>query len=149
MDDQSPTPMARRLPAVSIDGAPSILLAGQQWPVPQLAPRQLRRLVPLFMRLRPWFTALAEAARARLPDAADATVEALARVNVDIAISPEVYDGLVEAAWLGVSRAHRVTQDELLDWPIDTAELVVAFPILLQQAGLTKVAPAGEQRPAA
>jgi len=52
---------------------------------------------------------------------------------------------LAEVVWHGLRRAHpRLTRDEFFDLPITVAELVIALPTVIEQAGGRKVDAAGE-----
>jgi hypothetical protein len=94
---------------------PVISLGGKEFPVPLLAPRQQRIVIPAIMRLR--------------------TMNAAA-------ITQEQYDDLCE---ISLSAAQRGTpslkRDEFLDMPIQVNELLSALPVIAKQTGLLKESP--------
>ena len=52
---------------------------------------------------------------------------------------------LAEVLWHGLRRAHpKLTRDEFFDLPITVAELVGALPVVIEQAGGKRLAPATE-----
>jgi len=56
-------------------------------------------------------------------------------------ISGERLSPLAEVLWHGLRRAHpRLTRDEFFDLPIPLGELVAALPVVIEQAGGSKVA---------
>jgi hypothetical protein len=61
-------------------------------------------------------------------------------------MSGERLSPLAEVLWHGLRRAHpRLTHDEFLDLPIPLGELIAALPVVIEQAGGTRVdASAGE-----
>lgn len=98
---------------------PVITLAGKQWPVPLLAPRQNRKVVPLLVSV------------GLITDARS--------------ISEELYGKLLDIVYLALSRAHpNLARDEFDDMPIQTMELVNAIPTIAEQTGMLKAGEPGE-----
>lgn len=90
--------------------APTITLAGKEWPVPLLVPRQQRVIIPAILRL--------------------------GSVN-PTKITEQQYDDLVEIAFRAISRAHpQFTKEQLLDMPVTLIELISALPVIAQQTGM-------------
>lgn len=114
---------------------PAITLAGREWPVPLLAPRQNRIVVPALLELIP------KILRARDEAAARGETGSLAQVSryLDTA----AYDRLTEVAFTALTRAHpALARTEFDDLPIDTFELIAAVRTIALQAGLIR--PRGE-----
>src|SRR5215469_16216778 len=114
--------------------APMICLAGREWPVPRLAPKQNRIIVPLLLRL--------------IPRILKAREEAFAARENDLAylgrfIDEATYDELATAAFAALTRAHPdLKRTEFDDMAIETLELLGAVSTIARQAGLLRPAPA-------
>jgi hypothetical protein len=116
-----------------LDGrTPTIPLAGKEWPVPLLAPRQNRIVVPLIMRHAASLSALIKGGKISL--------ESLAKL-----LTTEVYDALAEVSYCALTRAHKISRDEFNDMPIETMDLIMAFFVVATQTGLIRPAKPGEQ----
>lgn len=101
---------------------PSILLGGKEYPVKQLVIAQLRVVVPAMQRL--------------------------GRIKPD-QMTQEQMDDLIEVLYQAVSPGQEkpLTRDEFMAIPASPIELILAIPVVAQQAGmeLQKVdGPAGE-----
>jgi hypothetical protein len=109
----------------------SIRLAGREWPVPVLAPRQNRIVVPALLDLVP------KILRAR--DESEKAGEkggfaALARY-----LDTPTYDQLAEIVFAALTRAHPgLARAEFDDMPIDTLELIASVTMIARQAGLVR-----------
>jgi hypothetical protein len=103
--------MATEPNAALLDGTtPTIQLAGRAWPVPMLAPRQNRVVVPGIGR---W---------ARSGDPVGTT---------------EQFDEAIVVVHAALTRAHpSLTREEFEDWPVSARELMAALPVIAQQTGL-------------
>jgi hypothetical protein len=106
---------------------PTITLAGKQWPVPQLAPRQNRIVVPALLEIVPKIVeARAQAGNTGLGEVA---------YYLDTAI----YDRLTDVVYFALTRAHpQLSRAEFDDMPIDTTELFAALSVIASQAGLLR-----------
>jgi len=103
--------------------APSVTLAGQVWPIPLLAVRQNRIVVPALRTL----------------------------LALDLTrISPEEVDLLADALYAGLTRGHPdLTRAEFDDMPITMLEMFRSIEVLAAQTGLYSLVskdtlPAGE-----
>lgn len=114
-----------------LDGkTPTIELGGKHWPVPMLAPRQNRHVVPAIIALGPKFS-----------NTATSRTTASVYRNVD----ESVYDNLLDVSFWALKRAHpAMERDEFEDMPISTNELMLALPIVARQSGMIKAATAAE-----
>ena len=102
---------------------PTITLAGKAYPIPMLAPRQNRIVVPTAARLQ--------------------------GVNPK-SISTEQYDDFIEIAFLAAQRGNpTLNKVEFMEMPITTEELFTAFPVILQQTGIFRKADASGEAPGA
>jgi hypothetical protein len=147
-----------------LDGkTPTISLAGKDWPIPLLAPRQNRIVVPavskITRRMREIGTEkLAELdaeSRQILLDSCDDDL--VARLGADGAVrqrlwqitdfskalveqmEPDFFDLLDEAAYWALTRAHpSLTRAEFDDMPIGTIELIDAIGNIAQQTGMMR-----------
>lgn len=116
---------------------PTIRLARRDWPVPVLAPRQNRIVVPALLELIP------KILRAR--DEAAAAVEEGSLAQLARYLDTAAYDQLSEIAHVALTRAHpALARAEFDDLPIDTLELIAAVRTIAVQAGLVRRA--GEHR---
>lgn len=101
--------------------APTITLAGKPWPIPELAPRQLRIVVPGLVRLQ--------------------------GLNTQ-SITADQMDAIFDVVLAAVRRAHPDTDREaFMDWPISTAELLAALPVIATQAGMLSQGPEKDAAP--
>ena len=110
---------------------PTIVLAGREWAIPRLAPKQNRIVVPALLELIPRILD----ARAQA-DAAGETghISQLARI-----LDTAFYDRLGDAVFTALTRAEPgFTRAQFDDMEIDTLELLVAVRVIALQAGLLK-----------
>lgn len=100
-----------------LQDCPRIKVAGQEWPVPLLAPRQNRKIIPGLMSLK------------GLKSKPDELTEAQ-------------FDTLLDIVYLALTRAHPdLKKDEFMDWPVPAHELLDAFPVIAMQTGVVKSVP--------
>lgn len=120
--------------AAFLDGhIPTITLAGQEWPVPVLGPRQNRIVGPNLLSLLPKFAGFS--AKDLKGDAAKIGA-LLARLDTP------AYDLLSDAVFFALTKAHPLlTRSMFDDMPIETLELIYALSTLAKQSGLFKDAP--------
>jgi len=112
-------------------GTPTIVLAGREWAVPRLAPRQNRIVVPALLELIPKIVAARQEA-VRTGDAG--SIAQLARY-----LDTASYDRLATIVFTALTRAAPdLGRAEFDDMPIDTLELVASVRIIAGQAGLLK-----------
>jgi hypothetical protein len=118
---------------------PAIILAGRSWPVPRLAPRQNKIVVPVLLRLIP-----------RILRARD---EALAAQESDLGylgrlVDEATYEQLATIAHTALTRARPdLTRAEFDDMSVETLELIGAVFVIARQAGLLR--PAQPRNPGA
>jgi hypothetical protein len=110
---------------------PTITLAGREWPVPVLAPRQNRIVVPALLELIP------KILRAR--DESANAGETTSFAQLSRYLDTPAYDRLTDVVFAALTRAHpghsRAEFDEL---PIDTLELIASVRVIALQAGLVR-----------
>lgn len=107
----------------------TITLAGREWEVPVLAPKQNRIVVPALLELVP------KMLRAR-EEAGASSFAQLARY-----LDAAAYDRLCDLVFAALTRARPdLTRAEFDESPIDTLELVEAVRTIAFQAGLLKYA---------
>lgn len=114
---------------------PTITLAGKAWPVPMLAPKQNKHVVPTILKVVPHVLAAGDGKGKfdldRFAKAMDTTT----------------YDALILVTWMALTRAHpSMTREEFEEMPIGTMELVLAVLIIAQQTGVIRPGKAGEPK---
>ncbi len=106
---------------------PRITLAGKEWPIPMMAPKQNVVLVPTILKVVPKVLSAGDGAG-----------------KFDIArfsevMTEEAYKALVTIAWVALTRGHpALPRAEFEDMPVGTMELVLAVIIIAQQTGVIK-----------
>jgi hypothetical protein len=116
---------------------PAVVLADRSWPVPRLAPRQNKTIVPALLNLIP-----------RILKARD---EALAAQESDLAylgrlVDEATYEQLAMIAHTALTRAHpELKRSEFDDMPVETLELIGAVFVIARQAGLLRPASARDR----
>jgi hypothetical protein len=109
----------------------SITLAGRAWPVPTLAPRQNRIVVPALLDLVPRIL------RAR--DEAAAAGETGSFAGLARYLDTGSYDTLATLVYTALTRANpSLARESFDDMAIDTFELVAAVVPIARAAGLIK-----------
>jgi hypothetical protein len=121
------------------DQTPTIVLAGRAWPIPRLAPRQNRIVVPALLELIP------KILRAR--DEAAAASELGSFAQVARYLDTAAYDQLTELAFTALTRGHPdLARAEFDDMAMDTFELIAAVRVIALQAGLIRRAGEADER---
>lgn len=113
-------------------GSEYVLIAGQQWPVPKLAVRQFRVIVPgivrLLRELGPMFAMTLDAKAGKISPAD------LVR---QFHLSTEQIDLLGDIILCALQRAHsNMTHDQFQEMEITLQEMMGALPVIMRQAGL-------------
>jgi hypothetical protein len=109
----------------------------REWPVPLLAPRQNRIVVPKMLKV---FQGIAFMLPKDWKPGDNLDAASLASFN----LTTELYDDLIDIVWMALTRAHpKLTRDEVLDMPTGTAALVATLPTIMRQTGQLKPAAAG------
>ena len=136
-------------------GAPTIHLAGKDWPIPLLAPRQNRVVVPAVAKVTKRMRDIAEQKLALLEaDEKQQMIEAVGSENelrsrlwkvTDFSfeiiqrLEPEFFDIIADALYWALTRAHpQMTRQVFDDMPIGMAEMVDAMGIVAQQTGMMR-----------
>lgn len=102
----------RELKFAGHEGA-SVALAGRNWVMADLAPRQFRKVIP--------------------------AVIGLAAVKQPEDLDEAGIDRLLDALYYALTRNYPdLTREEFLDLPIRLAELVAALPVLAKAAGIER-----------
>lgn len=116
-------------------GTAYITLAGQSWPIPKLAVRQWRVVVPGVFKLMGNFGPMFEKMRQ-----GDMTGVAAAQ---HFSLTQELTELMVEVIQAALSRATpRITKEHVLDMECDMTELMASLPVIMKQAGLFSAEPA-------
>jgi len=110
---------------------PTLTLAGREWPLPKLAPRQNRIVVPALLELVP------KILKAR--DEADKTGEKGSFATLARYLDTESYDTLAGLVFAALTRANpSLTREAFDDTAIGTFELVEAVVPIARAAGLIR-----------
>lgn len=110
---------------------PTVTLAGREWPLPKLAPRQNRIVVPALFELVP------KILKAR--DEADAAGEKSSFTTLALYLDTGSYDALASLVFAALTRATpSLTRGEFDDMAIDTFELIAAVVPIARAAGLIR-----------
>jgi hypothetical protein len=149
---------------LALDGNnPVITLAGKNWPIPLLAPRQNRHVVPAVAKITRRMVALATAKIAEVDEPlreallASCDPDIVARLGAEAAVrrrvweitdfakeladqgDPEFFELIESAVYWAVTRAHpSLTRTEFDDMPIGTLELIDAIGVIAQQTGMMR-----------
>lgn len=109
----------------AISPVPKIKLAGKDYDIPQLAPRQQRIVVPAIMSMT------------NIMGSSDDFMKSM---NTD------QYDKLLDLVFVACTRAlPTLKKDDFLNMEITVRELLDAIPVIMQQTGIVKAVPAGEE----
>lgn len=110
---------------------PTITLAGREWALPRLAPRQNRIVVPALLELVP------KMLHAR--DEADAAGEKGGFPTLARYLDTDSYEALARLVFAALTRAQpELTREAFDDMAIDTFELLAAVVPVARAAGLLR-----------
>jgi hypothetical protein len=125
--------------------APKITLAGRDWPVPLLAIKQNRIVIPALMKIMP-----AVARIASVSDGQDMSAEDMAAALASLTVTTEEFDLVSDAVYAALTRGTPgLARNEFDNLPIATADLFAALPVIMAQTGIMKKqAPDGDGVPA-
>lgn len=106
---------------------PVVHLAGKDWPIPDLAPRQNRIVVPAFFRVLPKLGGLAQGG--------NITAERIAALA---SIDEKMFDDLANIVYFALTRAHpTLEREEFDDMPIGMLDMAMClFPVIAHASGL-------------
>jgi hypothetical protein len=150
--------------SLALDGKnPTITLAGQEWPIPLLAPRQNRVVVPAVSKVTKRMRDIAAKALDELSDATReqivkaASAEDLTRLGRDGVLrarvwalidfpsimshdgDTEFFDTAADAVYGALTRAHpTLSRGEFDDMPIGMIEMFNAIGIIANQTGMMR-----------
>lgn len=116
---------------VDIDGAPKVVLAGREWPVPKLAHAQNKIVVPAIAKL--------------FPKLSGTLLGGGVDLNAVLAVlDEEAYQLLGRIVYAALTRGTPgLGQGEFDQMPVTLIELIAAFPIIVEATGF--FAPAGTE----
>jgi hypothetical protein len=123
---------------------------GQDWPVPELAARQLIEAGERIERIAEVLRALDKEAGlpenyAELPDDEKRAVDSrrgTATLDRLYKFTREQFADLYEVVYIGLTRAHpKLTAEEFYDTPTSPAEMLLAFYVVRRQSRMYEFAP--------
>jgi hypothetical protein len=129
---------------------PVIVWRGQDWPIPELAARQLIEAGEPIERITDVLRALDKAAGlpenyAGLPDDEKRTIDSrrgTATLERLYKFTRAQFADLCEVVYIGLTRAHpKLTAEEFYDTPTSPAEMLLAFYVVRRQARMYDFAP--------
>jgi hypothetical protein len=104
---------------LELDTAPKVTLAGNEYPIPMLVPRQQRIVVPALMLLMK-------------------TMSVNGKVD-PTSLTTEQYDMLLDLVYVALTRGSPLLKrDDFLDMPTNMMELIVAMNVVAEQSGVMK-----------
>ena len=113
-----------------VNNVPTIHLAGRDWPIPKLAIKQNRVVVPLVLKLVPELSQIF---------AAIAAAEQSGHTMPQIDISEETFDRIATVVYTATTRATPgFARAEFDNLEIDLFELVEALNVVITQSGAFK-----------
>ena len=114
---------------------PKVTLGGKEYPVPKMAVRQLRVILPKAMKLISELGPMMQAA-VGLKDESLSVEERMGLLG-QVDLSEATFDLLAEVVQIGVQRGTPTfTTAFMLDEPIELGELMAALPVILGQTGM-------------
>lgn len=136
--------------APNVADAPTIRVAGRDWPVPELAVKQLRIVIPALLKLNPLMIRMQEVAGEALKavDAAKLENRELSARDLRwidrIALSTEDFDLLCDVVFLGITRGTPgFSRAEFDNMPVSTEDLLSALPVVAEQSRGVRREPTG------
>lgn len=132
-------------------GSKTITLNNTKWPIPKLAVRQWRVVVPSVLRLLremgPMFVKMLLVSKEDMSNPAK-----MGDLLKDLTFNEAHIDLLVDITTAGLQRAHKeITREDVLDLECDVVEMMAAMAVIMAQAGIfdTKnegTTPSGEMK---
>lgn len=124
---------------------PKIILAGQSYPVPKMAVKQLRVLLPKALKLMSSLGPMMQAAMGLKNESIP--VEERVKFLGELSLTEENFDLLLDIVQIGVSRGTKdFTRESMEELVIELPELMAALPVILAQTGMAP-APGGGGTP--
>lgn len=107
------------LSQLELDAAPKVTLAGKEYPVPMLVPRQQRIVIPKLLSLMK-------------------SMAANGRVD-PTSLTTEQYDDLLDLVYIALTRGTPdLKRDDFMDTPSSMLELIAAMNTIAEQTGMMK-----------
>lgn len=122
-----------------LDGTtPTVSLAGKDWPIPMLAPKQLRHVVPALMKVAPKIMAILQGrSKLILDETTGVPTNPEAVMKLMQELDQPTFDGLCQAVYWALTRAHpKMTYFEFEDMPIRTEDLFKALDVISGATGM-------------
>ncbi|MGD0144679.1 MAG: hypothetical protein ABSC92_16125 [Rhizomicrobium sp.] len=135
---------------------PVVVWRGQEWPIPELAARQLIEAGERIERITDVLRALDKAAGlpenyAELPDREKREIDArrgTATLDRLYKFTKAQFEDLCEVVYIGLTRAHpKLSPDEFYDTPTSPAEMLIAFYVVRRQSRMYEFAPRRDAPP--
>jgi hypothetical protein len=135
---------------------PVVVWRGQEWPIPELAARQLIEAGERIERITDVLRALDKAAGppenyAELSEVEKREVDSrrgTATLERLYKFTREQFEDLCEVVYIGLTRAHpKLSSEEFYDTPTSPAEMLIAFYVVRRQSRMYEFAPRRDAPP--
>jgi len=129
------------------EGLPTLILDGKHWPVPMLAPKQNRTVVPLLLYIVPKITASYTTIMVKDDDGIEYPKSVADLEKLSEVLTEKNIDSITRAIYHGLKRGHPdITLEEVENMPIGTFEMIDAILILAKQTGVLRAPREGEKQ---
>jgi hypothetical protein len=128
------------------EGLPTLILGGVRWPVPLLAPKQNRVVVPILLEMIPKITASYQTIMMK-DEAGNEVERSVADLEqLALVLTEGGIDKLTRCIYHALKKGHNeLTLDEVEDMPIGTFEMIDAIMTIARQTGIMRAARNGEK----
>ena len=140
---EEPKAPAQMFP-IDLDGAPKILLAGKEWAIPALAPKQARHVVPSMMKIIPLVGKVQAAVT--IEPGGEIKADQKLMMSAMASIDEDAFEAVSTCIFWSLKRGYpQLGQGEFDEMPISLPEMLNALPVIMQQIGFIKPKAAGEK----
>lgn len=116
---------------------PTVSLAGFEWPIPLMAPRQNRVIIPEILSIAPKVAKFA-------PILQGQTLDLEESIAIMSAMDTSLLDSITNIVYTALTRAHpMLTREEFDEWPLPLSEQLKAIDVIAKQTGMMKQKAAG------
>jgi hypothetical protein len=129
---------------IDLDGAPKVLLAGREWSIPKLTPKQARHVVPAMMKIIGLVAKVKSAVT--VGDDGQVSTDQQLMMAAMASIDGETFESVATCIFWSLKRGYpQLGQGEFDEMPVDLPEMLNALPVIMRQIGFIKPKPPGEK----
>jgi hypothetical protein len=123
-------------------GTPTIMLAGQAWPIPLLSPKQLRVVLPPLLSIIPRIAASYSVIQVTNPETGQQEPKSVAdMVKLSELLDNGGIDSIYTIIFNSLLKGHpKLTKEEFEDMPIGTFEMIDSLMVIGRQTGVMRSA---------